>query len=60
LAGSARASEAQTPMSRTAVTVLVRPSRLRMLEDCAAMHARDKGVGDAVLVAPSAGAGRTN
>jgi hypothetical protein len=34
--------------------------RLRMLEDYAAMHARDKGVGDAVLVTPSAGEGRTN
>ena len=39
---------------------LCRPSRLRTLEDYAAMHARDKGVGDAVLVTPSTREGRTN
>jgi hypothetical protein len=43
LAGSARTSEAQPATSRTAVIIFVRPSRLRMLEDYAAMHARTKG-----------------
>jgi hypothetical protein len=60
LAGSAQTSEAQPATSRTAIIIFVRPSRLRMLEDYAAMHARDKGVGDAVLVTPSTREGRTN
>jgi hypothetical protein len=37
LAGSARASEAHTAISRTAVGILVRPSRLGIVTDYAAM-----------------------
>src|SRR5271165_117205 len=42
-AGSARAPDVQTAVSRTAAAIKVRPNRLRMLADYAAMDSIDKG-----------------